>query len=82
MSPEQLRAARQEAGAAYAAAAEAFVSAWTELHALDLAINANGAVLPQIAGHPEFLRDLPAVLRDPAERARQRLAEIKAEPVR
>lgn len=65
MTLAQMIAARAEAGAAYAAAAEAYLSTWVELSALDDAL-ANGNVggrrdlatfneLPTVLAHAEFL---------------------------
>lgn len=72
---------RLAAGAAYAAAAKAYVDAWVELHAHDLATGQPGGfgAQPEIAGHSEFLRDLPAVTRNPAARASARNVQIRAE---
>lgn len=55
----ELKTMQAEAGAAYAAAAEAYRAAWAELHALDLTL-ANGNVEGDNAGptfnrHPEVL---------------------------
>lgn len=87
MTKTELIQQRAAAGAAYAAAAAAYVSAWVELQALDaVATNGNvGAVgqaqagfgaQPQLAGHPEFLRNTAEVLRDPAGRATSRAAAM------
>lgn len=65
MNLAEMIAARAEAGAAYAAAAEAYLAAWVELSALDDAL-ANGNVgcrhdlatfneLPTVLAHAEFL---------------------------
>ncbi|WP_439671399.1 hypothetical protein AEMCBJ_04285 [Cupriavidus necator] len=60
-------AARQDAGAAYAAAAQAYVDAWVRLKAYDMALS-NGNVaaidagrgfagLPEVVPHSEFLTE-------------------------
>lgn len=71
---------RLAAGAAYAAAAQAYADAWVELQAYDLATSQTSGfgAQPVIAGHSEFLRDLPAVTRDPAARAAARNVQIRA----
>lgn len=65
-SIDQLLADRQAAGVRYAAAAQAYVEAYVELHAHDLAVAnaavsrpASGACAPFVPppGHGEFLRD-------------------------
>lgn len=75
-----IAANRAAAGAAYAAAARAYADAWVELQAYDLATGQPGGfgAQPVIAGHSEFLRDLPAVTRDPAARAAARNVQIRA----
>lgn len=87
MTKTELIEQRATAGAAYAAAAAAYVEAWVALHALDtVATNGNvgavsvsqagGGAQPQLAGHPEFLRNIAEVLRDPAGRARSMAAAM------
>lgn len=74
-----IAANRAAAGAAYAAAAQAYADAWVDLQAYDLATNGSGfGAQPVIAGHSEFLRDLPAITRDPAGRAASRHIQIRA----
>jgi hypothetical protein len=59
----QLRANRDQAGERYAAAARAYVDAYVELHAYDLALasrtgdNSGFAALNALNGHPKYLRD-------------------------
>lgn len=75
-TPAELLAARQAAGDAYAAAAQAYVDAWVTLHAYDIACgNRNvGLVhadhrspqLPEVPPHPEFL---PRGVREPGRPA-------------
>lgn len=76
-----ISASRTAAGAAYAAAAQAYADAWVELQAYDLATRQPGGfgAQPVIAGHSEFLRDLPAITRDPAGRAAARHIQIRRE---
>lgn len=80
MTKTELIKQRALAGAAYAAAAASYVDAWVTLHALDtVATNGNVNAVdlsragvggqPQLAGHPEFLRDTARALHDPSGRA-------------
>ena len=81
------RSNRATAGAAYAAAAAAYVAAWVELKAHDEVVqNANvggGQQLgfgeqPELAGHAEYLRNRPAVLGDLPAKVNTRLLQILA----
>lgn len=63
------KANRAAAGAAYAAAATAYIAAYVELAAYDQTVansNVGGGLqlgfgeLPHISGHSEFVRDVPA----------------------
>ena len=82
----ELIAARNAAGAAYAAAAQAYVDAYIELHAYDMVCgNGNVAVSSHVPGfpdiaqalaHAEFLRDVQPINNHAAERARVLHEEI------
>lgn len=78
----KLQALRDQAGAAYAAAAQGYVDAWIELHTLDIALasrtgsNSGFGALPVPAGHPKYLRE--PVHGDAVDRTRPRLLEITA----
>lgn len=79
-----LRRARTTAGAAYAAAATAYLDAWVELHACDLTLkNKSGDHFsgfvgePTLLKHGEFLRELPAG--SLGDRSRARLKELLVE---
>ncbi len=61
---------RATAGAAYAAAAAAYIAAYVELQAYDMTVaNVSGGDAsqlgfgkpPEVAGHSTFLRDIPAL---------------------
>ncbi|WP_009982333.1 hypothetical protein [Burkholderia pseudomallei] len=79
MTKTELIDARNAAGAAYAAAAQAYVDTWIALHAHDLACgNKNVCALPHVLGfgemaqallHGEFLHDVTAINGRAAERA-------------
>lgn len=81
------RSNRATAGAAYAAAAAAYVAAYVELHAYDAVVQ-NGNVgggpqlgfgqQPVVAGHAEYLRDVPAVMGDVIGRCQTRLQQLLA----
>lgn len=76
----QLQADRAAAGAAYAAAAQAYVDAWVELHAHDMAIssrngdNSGFGAQPEPVGHAKYLRD--PVHGNASDRARARQVAI------
>lgn len=87
MTKTELIQQRAAAGAAYAAAAAAYASAWVALQAFDIvATNGNvgavdvsmagGGAQPQLAAHPEFLRDTAQLLQDPAGRANSMAAAM------
>ena len=69
---------RADAGAAYAAAARAYVEAWVELHAHDRAINHPGGfgAQPVALAHADFLPDVSVLNRDPAGRAMDRHVQL------
>jgi hypothetical protein len=76
----EVQADRVAAGAAYVAAAQAYIDAWVELHAHDLALssrtndNSGFGPLQWPGGHAKFLRD--PLHGDAHERARARSVEI------
>ena len=74
---------RAKAGAAYAAAAEAYVAAWIELHAHDMALanrtgdhRSFGGGPAVAAAHPQFLPDVGQINADPGGRSAERCAAI------
>ena len=81
MTQDDFLTQRAAAGAAYAAAAAAYLQAWIDLRAFDLAgSNGNvralqpgvgGSAMPEIVGHAEFLtgQALTVLSRDPAGQA-------------
>ncbi|OAJ61490.1 hypothetical protein A6V36_24260 [Paraburkholderia ginsengiterrae] len=88
MTKTELIAAREAAGAAYAAAAKAYVDAYIELHAYDLTCgNGNVVALTHVLGfgeiaqvlqHGEFLRDVTTINGRAAERANDKHVAILA----
>jgi hypothetical protein len=74
-----IAADRATAGAAYLAAATAYVDAWVTLNGYDLATGFTGSfAIPDVIMHGEFLRDRPAVLRDPVSRSQALNATLRA----
>lgn len=87
---ETHKANRAAAGAAYRAAAAAFVDAYVELKAYDLTLennNVGGGVQPSFGGsspvtvaigHGEFLRDASSITGSVTERVQARLHQLLA----
>lgn len=82
----ELNTARDEAGAAYAAAAAAYVAAWKELSAYDMAIGSSHVGGPrntqlrftavaEVAPHPVYLANVASLY--PAKTVTDRDARIK-----
>lgn len=75
MSAYDLVAARQAAGQAYIAAAQAYVDAWVTLQALDQAwasttgYSGGFGAQPVVCGHAQFLKEPSATTADPVGRA-------------
>ena len=72
-------ATRAEAGAQYAAAAQAYLEAWVELHAHDHAANSDlgfRAAPPAAMPHPEFLPHAGAIVGFAIQAAQRRAHEI------
>lgn len=86
MTLAELKAARDAAGATYAAAAATLVDAWVELAAHDsvaqtasLGVVGTAGPQPQIVGHPEFLRGdtLTALNRSRSEARLARIQQLR-----